>query len=407
MRIPIMAMLLAAAPHALAQSSWLSVDPAAYQLLHPALPEARLHALPNAAAAAGTAGAAAPLLVEVPSSALTRVARLLHRERGHCGGFMLHADRASAERSLAQGAAPPLAGQLRPEYALANRARVVPMLAGMNARRIARTIAQLSAFPDRFYTSSHGVRASEWLRQDWAATGARHGGVLVESFVHAGFAQASVIATIAGTDLADQVIVLGAHLDSIDAHATDTPATAQAPGADDDASGVAGLGEVLRIISESKYRPRRTIKLIAYAAEEVGLRGSQELARAFRQAGIQVVGVLQLDMTNYKGAEHDIYLLRDYSNADQNEFLKKLIAAYLPGLSVASDACGYACSDHASWHAEGYPASMPFESSLALANPHIHSKDDTFASSGGQALHALKFARLAAAFAIELGSSTP
>lgn len=403
MRILILAMLLAATPRALAQSSWLTVDAAAYRQLSPALPAARLHAAPNA----GAGGPAPVVLVEVPANEVGRVARLLHQKLGHCGGFMVHADQASAQRSLAQGPAAPLPGLVRPSYRIANQAKVVPMLAGMSAKNMARTIAGLSAFPDRFYTSPHGARASEWLRQGWAAVGARHGGVLVEAFAHAGFAQASVIATIAGTDLADEVIVIGAHLDSINTHAMDEPGNAQAPGADDDASGVAGLTEVLRAISDGKYRPRRTIKLIAYAAEEVGLRGSQDLARAFREAGIQAVGVLQLDMINYKGADKDIYLMRDYTSAEQNEFLMKLIAAYLPGVTVGSDSCGYACSDHASWHAEGYPASMPFESSLAQANPHIHSKNDTFASSGGQAVHALKFARLAAAFVIELGSSTP
>jgi len=47
---------------------------------------------------------------------------------------------------------------------------------------------------------------------------------------------------------------------------------------------------------------------------------------------------------------------------------------------------------------------MPFESSFARDNPAIHTEKDSFANSGGQATHALKFARLAAAFAIELGS---
>ncbi|MDM5177778.1 M20/M25/M40 family metallo-hydrolase [Massilia sp. DJPM01] len=403
MRILIMAILLAAAPRALAENSWLTVDAAAYHLLRPALPAMRLHA----PAATPAASSAPVVLVEVPAQDVGRMARLLHDKLGHCGGFMFHPDQASAQRSLAQGVAAPLPGLVQPAYGIGNQARVAPLLARMEAKQIARTIAALAAFPDRFYNSTHGARASEWLRQDWVAISARHGKVLVETFAHAGYPQASVIATIAGSDLADEVVVIGAHLDSINTHAMEEQGAPQAPGADDDASGVAGLSEVLRALSESKYRPRRTIKLIAYAAEEVGLRGSQDLARAFRQAGIKVVGVLQLDMINYKGSDDDIYLLRDYTNAEQNDFLKKLIAAYLPGIRVGSDVCGYACSDHASWHAEGYPASMPFESSLAQANPHIHSKNDTFANSGGQAVHALKFARLAAAFATELGSSLP
>jgi leucyl aminopeptidase len=76
----------------------------------------------------------------------------------------------------------------------------------------------------------------------------------------------------------------------------------------------------------------------------------------------------------------------------------------LPSLTIGYDKCGYACSDHASWSALGFPASMSFESSFAGDNPYIHSAKDTYANSGSQAAHALKFARLAAAFALELGS---
>ena len=51
--------------------------------------------------------------------------------------------------------------------------------------------------------------------------------------------------------------------------------------------------------------------------------------------------------------------LRDgsYTNAAQNQFIASLVAAYQPGLSVAYDRCGYACSDHASWTARGFAAS--------------------------------------------------
>ncbi|UUZ46728.1 M20/M25/M40 family metallo-hydrolase [Massilia sp. B-10] len=122
--------------------------------------------------------------------------------------------------------------------------------------------------------------------------------------------------------------MLGAHLDSINLRSR--AETALAPGADDDASGVAGLSEVLRVLAFSNYRPRRTIKLIAYAAEEVGLRGAQDIAAQFRKEQIDVVGVLQLDMTNYRGSPKDIYLISDYTDREQNAFLEKLIAAYLP-----------------------------------------------------------------------------
>jgi leucyl aminopeptidase len=264
---------------------------------------------------------------------------------------------------------------------------------------------QLSGFANRYYKSSHGAAASDWLRANWAALSEQHAGVSVVQFAHSGYGQRSVIATIAGSDKAAEVIVLGAHLDSINLRSRADAAIA--PGADDDASGIAGLTEVLRVLAFSNYRPRRTIKLIAYAAEEVGLRGAQDIAAAFHKDGIDVAGVLQLDMSNYKGSLKDIVLISDYTDRYQNAFLEKLAAAYLPTLTVGSDKCGYACSDHAAWNALGYAASMPFEAALGEDNPWIHGPRDTYANSGNQAAHALKFARLAAAYAVELGMDVP
>jgi leucyl aminopeptidase len=276
------------------------------------------------------------------------------------------------------------------------------MLEQMSDKNIEQTIVSLSAFPNRYYKSPSGVDASSWLLTRWSAMAAGRPDITVTQFTHADYPQKSVMLSIAGSDKPDESIVLGAHLDSIlTSRMSDT---ATAPGADDDASGVASLTEALRVMLEQGYKPKRSIHVVAYAAEEVGLRGSQDIARAFKQGKGTVMGVLQLDMTNYKGTDNDIVLFTDYTDSKQNAFLAQLIATYLPGLKLGYDRCGYACSDHASWQALGFPTSMPFESSFARDNPAIHTAKDTFANSGGQALHALKFARLATAFAVELGS---
>jgi bacterial leucyl aminopeptidase len=119
---------------------------------------------------------------------------------------------------------------------------------------------------------------------------------------------------------------------------------------------------------------------------------------------VNVVGVMQLDMTNFKGAANDIYIFTDYTDSSQNTFLANLIKTYQPNLTIGYDVCNYGCSDHASWSAQGYFASLPFESSFSASNKNIHTVNDTFANAGGQATHSLKFAKLAASFAIELGS---
>ncbi len=107
-------------------------------------------------------------------------------------------------------------------------------------------------------------------------------------------------------------------------------------------------------------------------------------------------------MTNYQGSDKDIWLIDDFTSAAQNTFLAQLIETYV-GASYGHDKCGYACSDHAAWHRIGVPASMPFEARFKDANQNIHSQRDTLETSHGNAAHAIKFARLAAAYAIELG----
>ncbi|CAH0318688.1 Bacterial leucyl aminopeptidase [Massilia sp. Bi118] len=336
--------------------------------------------------------------VRVSESRLETIADAIHQRLRQCGGFMLHKTEAEARAALRAS----VATGPSPSYLIDNRDLVEPVLARMGDKNIEQTILSLSAFPNRYYKSQSGVDASNWLAATWSEMAKGRPDITVEQFTHAAYPQKSVVLRIAGSDKPNESIVLGAHLDSI--LVSRMSDTAIAPGADDDASGVASLTEALRSMLELGYRPKRSIHLVAYAAEEVGLRGSQDIARAFKQANSAVVGVLQLDMTNYKGAANDIYIFTDYTDSEQNAFLAQLVSAYLPDLKVGYDKCGYACSDHASWQALGFPTSMPFEASFARDNPAIHTAKDTFANSGGQATHTLKFARLAAAFAIELGS---
>src|SRR5690606_24879831 len=208
--------------------------------------------------------------------------------------------------------------------------------------------------------------------------------------------------TIRVTDLADEIVVLGGHLDSISYVGTGDGM--DAPGADDDASGIATLTEVLRIAMAEGYRPRRTVMFMGYAAEEVGLRGSRAIAQRFAAEGRTVVGVLQMDMTNYRspGSTTDIRVMADNSHPQLVQFLKDLFDAYLLplGYTRGDSTCGYACSDHASWTQAGFPAAMYDEGPFFQL---LHTPNDTLANLGGDAQHATIIARLGLAFMGELG----
>jgi hypothetical protein len=79
----------------------------------------------------------------------------------------------------------------------------------------------------------------------------------------------NVIGEIPGTDKANEVVLLGAHFDSWHA----------ATGATDNAAGVAALIEAMRILQASGLRPRRTVRLALWGAEELGLNGSETYVR--------------------------------------------------------------------------------------------------------------------------------
>ena len=322
---------------------------------------------------------------------LEALSEQMHEQHDRCGGFIVHDSIDEARAALT----PPLATAAVIDYKLDQADKVNAVLPALDAAKILGTIGELSAMQNRYYQSETDAAASRWLRERWLSF-TKRSDVTVELFDH-GYAQQSVILTIPGTTLANEVVVLGGHLDSIAVGGT----SSHAPGADDDASGIATLTEITRVLLAKDFRPARTIKVMAYAAEEVGLRGSQDIVRDFKARGVNVVGVLQLDMTNYQGSDKDIWLMKDFTNAAQNDFVIKLIDTYV-GATWGMDACGYACSDHASWYRAGIPASMPFESRMKQSNRSIHTRNDTLERSGNNAAHALKFARLGAAFAIEL-----
>jgi leucyl aminopeptidase len=334
-------------------------------------------------------------VVRVRESQLERLAQTMHAKFNRCAGFITHETQEEALASLEPAEAPV---QSLVTYSLNNATTVNALMSSLLETNVRSTITSLSSYSTRYYTSQGGVDAANWLRTKWAGYATGRTDVTVELFRHAAWAQPSVILTIRGTTLPNEVVVIGGHLDS-------TSSTSGAPGADDDASGIASFTEVIRAAMARNYRPQRTVKFMAYAAEEVGLRGSKEIAAYHKTNGINVVGVLQLDMTNYKGSTVDVGLVTDNTNAAQNQFIRDLMTTYAK-VTYTNTTCGYGCSDHAAWHAQGYAASIPFESTVSASNPYIHTSSDTIARSGSTATHALKFSKIAAAYMAELAKGT-
>jgi leucyl aminopeptidase len=255
----------------------------------------------------------------------------------------------------------------------------------------------LSSFYTRFYSSTTGVQAAEWIFDKVTEYAQGRNDITISFFNSTTTApQPSVIAHIKGK-VSDDLVILGSHEDSIN-----IGGFGRAPGVDDDGSGTVSVLEVFKALMENNFRPNRTVEFHFYAAEEVGLKGSQAIAKSYASEGKNVVGMMQLDMVFYAGDENVFGVVVDYVDPDLTQFTRDLVDEYSL-IKWVNTVCGYGCSDHASWTSEGYRSTFPFETQFEKHNPYIHSADDTLEHAS--LAHGLEFAKVALGFVVELAAT--
>jgi hypothetical protein len=181
-------------------------------------------------------------------------------------------------------------------------AELEEMLAEVSPARIQHIITRLANFGTRHTLSSQnsttrGIGAArDWIYKQMTGFAAASNGnmdVYLNSYIQGIDERISfpvnisnVVAQINGTTDSNRVYVVTGHYDSRALDVMDY--TADAPGADDDASGVAVVMELARICA--KRAPKATMIFSAVAAEEQNLYGSAHLAKTLRKAGYNVEG---------------------------------------------------------------------------------------------------------------------
>lgn len=341
-------------------------------------------------------------LVQLKESEIEKLSDVIHHELHRCGGFITHDTQEEAEQALRPSGdrAFGMKGIFN-LYTISQQTDVAPMVSQVQASSIEETIRKMSSFQNRYYKAATGLESQDYVLNLWKKLAQGRSDIKVEYYKHTDWPQPSVIMTIEGSEYPQEIVVVGGHADSISGGFFGRE-KAHAPGADDNASGIATITEAARILIANNYRPKRTIQFMAYAAEEVGLLGSKDIANSYKTQRKSVIGKIQFDMTLRKGtADKDIVLMSDFTNAAQNEFLGKLIDEYVK-VPWGYSRCGYGCSDHASWTNAGFPASIPFEAEMKDSNKAIHTNRDTIETAGGDARHSAKFAKLAIAYMVEL-----
>ena len=229
-------------------------------------------------------------------------------------------------------------------------------------------------------------RAAEYIAEQFRSAGAK---VSDQEFKVNGDSYKNVIAEF-GPEGAD-VIVVGAHYDT----------AGDQPGADDNASGVAGLIELGRLLVKVPMRSK--VILAAYALEEPPYFRSEQMgsavhAKSLRARGVSVKLMISLEMIGYFSDEPNsqgfpmpllrlfypsrgnFILVVDRVFSTRARELKRAMSATsdLPVYSINAPAIipGVDFSDHLSFWDQGYPAVMVTDTSF-YRNVAYHSRHDT------------------------------
>lgn len=261
--------------------------------------------------------------------------------------------------------------------------------------RLENTVRSLATIPTRHTLS--GARgadaAAAWLERELKSYGGNLQ-VAQQRWVQAAGGRmtkaveiGNVLATLPGTDSPERVLVVSGHYDS---RVTDVlDASSPAPGANDDASGVAVVLECARLMAG--MRPRCTVIFAAVTGEEQSLLGSAQLAKSLKEQGKSIVAMATYDIVGNSVSEagkRDDKHIRVFSTSDElgelatqatrrkslgtdgdspartlaraiADSARRQVKGFSVALTLRNDRYGRG-GDHSAFLAVGFPASVRF-----------------------------------------------
>ena len=250
------------------------------------------------------------------------------------------------------------------------------MMDSVSLDSIQANIEHLCSFHTRRYDSRYIYDVQDWLVARYRQIKGIDT-VMLHDFPVPNFEEGTadnILAVQWGTKTPEEYVICGAHYDSWNADGYD-PDTIRSPGADDNASGVAGILETARILS--RYTFDRTIIYANWCAEEVGLVGSAAYAADCASQRMDIVAYFNLDMTGYLAEGSDIHVNLMYTTQDSllGNYVKRFSRTYFPEMRIWQDWLAWGDSDYSSFNRNGYAAIHPFEDTHA-SSPFIHTRQD-------------------------------
>ncbi|MGI8843748.1 MAG: M28 family peptidase, partial [Gemmatimonadaceae bacterium] len=183
--------------------------------------------------------------------------------------------------------------------------RIYQIVADASPARIEADIRTLAGFGTRntfsdTTSTTRGIGAARrWIKAEFDRISAACGGCLEVRYQEGMSGEGerrvnvvNVIATLRGTQHPNRYVIMSGDIDSRASNTFD--GESDAPGANDNASGMAGVLEAARLLT--KHRFGSSIIFVGLSGEEQGLWGGQHMATAAREAGWDIAAVFNNDM---------------------------------------------------------------------------------------------------------------
>jgi hypothetical protein len=198
-------------------------------------------------------------------------------------------------------------------------------------------------------------------------------------------------APLPGTSLGAEIVVVGAHYDTVQG----------SPGADDNASGIAAVLEIARLLASTNFA--RTVRFVAFVNEESPFfqsdrMGSRIYARQARSRGERIAAMISVESVGFYSDEagsqrypfpfglvypRSANFIGFVADPSSRTLLRRAIASFRAHATIPSEGAappasvpGVGWSDHWSFWQEGYEAIMVTDTAL-YRNPYYHMPGDT------------------------------
>jgi len=256
---------------------------------------------------------------------------------------------------------------------------ILSLLNNVSKDSLMATVQHLQDYETRRCDHPNSVLAQNWIKNRYESLGLPtmvHTFPAVYPWWGGSNKAGNVIAIQYGTEFPDEYIVCGGHYDSF---AYMSPQGE--PGADDNATGTAGIFEIARILKD--YNFKRSIIYCSFAAEECGLYGSHYYAQQCSNQGMNILGYFNIDMSGYlaPGATKiTISIIRPAMAIPLDNYYTNIANIYFPEVNITHHTSMYGDSDHSSFCEYGYQGIYPFENNSSYS-PYIHTSNDKIGQS--------------------------